>query len=179
VICGCGQPPAQKNAVKTPSQPVSSAQAEDVVPSKRVVGLIGQGIVDVLMSAKKVEVFRINGESTDADSIEGWKITAKGADRDAAFAKKICNVMFNEKNYLRLVNNEVLMKNCIFQPGVVFRLSNDEGKATLIICFNCDQMRTTPTMELPTEIDFDPGREQFVALAKAAFPNDKVIQGLK
>lgn len=175
VICGCSQPPENRNADKTPRPPAS----DDVVPSKRVVDLIGQDLVDALMNANKVEVFRIAGENQDANSIEGWKITAKGADRDAAFAKKICGVMFNEKHYSQLVYNQVSLKACIFDPGVVFRLSNDKSSATLIICFNCNWLKTSPGRGSYSEIDIDPGRQQFIALAKEAFPNDKEIQELK
>lgn len=156
-------------------------------PSKKVADFLGKDAVEILKAPEKVECFRIDGKSwispeqqarieEETKRIRGYAITAQGKDQDAAFGAKIAAVLFDEKTY-----NFESAKACEPVPGVAFRVWKGKASVDVVLCFECSELDVvTGDKEIRhAREDFDNARAALVALAKAAFPDDKTIQGLK
>ena len=75
-----------------------------------------------------------------------------------------------------------IAKQCIFDPGVAYRVWRGNESVVILICFHCDEVGIVADKTQPEEITIhscDPGRPALLKLAKEAMPDDKEIQALK
>jgi hypothetical protein len=148
------------------------------VPDKKVADFLGADVVDILKTATKVEVFRIQGVAKGNDeSIGGYRVIGAGKDQDKDFVAAIRALAFDEKTY-----SFESAKLCIFDPGVAFKLVSGEKSCVLLLCFHCSELefKLSPKGDKATpHEDFDNKYAEFLKLAKASLPNDKDIQALK
>lgn len=156
--------------------------AEDAAKvDKQVQEFLGDPAIALLRKANKVECYRILPEQSPnaKEAIQGYPIISKGKDHDVLFAGKIATQLLNPNTY-RFGDR----KKCEFSPGVAFRLWHEKTSVDVLICFSCDELEvifTVTGQEKPkiAHEDCDGARAELLKLAKVAFPDDKVIQGLK
>jgi hypothetical protein len=143
---------------------------------------LGRRSVDILSAATKVEVFRLDGRRQPGDwqpkpgetSLCGFPITARGPDQGEAFARKLADLLLDERTHTRETA-------ACFLPGIGFRVWRGEDSVDVLICFLCDNFYCGPTRPAARETASflgSPQRPLLVRLAKEAFPDDKDIQGL-
>jgi len=75
-------------------------------------------------------------------------------------------------------------KMCAPAYGVLLTFGTGKAKVRVALCFECNMLGIYDTADdgvngVNIEKDFDPARQQLVAVAKAVFPSDSVIQSLK
>lgn len=156
--------------------------AEDAATAdKQVQDFLGNPVIALLRNADKVECFRVSPEYSPKakEAIQGYPVIGKGKDQDALFAGKLASQLLNPGTYLFGDR-----KKCEFSPGVAFRVWHEKTCADVLICFSCDELEvisTVPGQDKPkiAHEDCDGARAELLKLAKVAFPDDKVIQGLK
>lgn len=133
----------------------------------------------ILRDAKRAEVFRVGPEpvaNATGGVIGGYPILATGKEQGANYAARLSKV-------LRSGGVTQNRKKCGLQPGVAYRLWNDDRAVEVLVCFKCDVLwpHVVGSSDKDTHYewqDFDPVRGKLVALAKEAFPDDAEIQSL-
>ena len=75
-------------------------------------------------------------------------------------------------------------KNCAPNYGVLLTFRTEQAAVRVALCFECNILGIYDTPDhtaagINREKDFDPARRSLIALAKAVFPADSVIQALK
>jgi hypothetical protein len=148
-------------------------------PGKKVADFLGADVVDILKTATKVEVFRIQYEAKEGDNaIGGYKVIGAGKDQDKDFVAAIRTLAFDEKTY-----KFESAKLCEFDPGVAFKIISGEKSCVLLLCFTCKELEfqfaPKDGKAVHAHEDFDSKQPEFLKLAKASLPNDKDIQALK
>jgi hypothetical protein len=137
--------------------------------------------VAVLAGATKVEAFRLesagpaNAGIQSQRQFDGFAVKAQGKDQGPALAKKLADVLLDEKTY------STTFAAC-FTPGVAFRVWNGDACVDVVICFLCQNFYCGPPTENAREnasFADTPARAALVRLAKEAFPDDKEVQGLE
>ena len=85
------------------------------------------------------------------------------------------------------------MTQCYFEPGVAFRVWSGLKSVDVILCFHCDQLGVVennpnvPERNIGGRLnarmnvlgDFNPAREQLLALTKEAFASDDAVQAVR
>lgn len=169
-LTGCSTPLPEPPAGDVPRGPTPAA----------VKKTLGEPTVAVLEGATKVEVFRIKSNRTDAESqsaaktIGGYPVTAQGKDQGQAFARKLADVLLDEKTYSKS------FAKC-YEPGVAFRVWKGEEHVDVVICFMCSNFYCGPPVNQASENASFSGsvnRPRLVQLAKEGLPGDKTIQEL-
>lgn len=165
---------------------LGAARADDEKPKgptdKVKAWMGGDRPVSIVAGVTKVECFRVNPEKPNepmGKECGGYPIIATAKDQTREFGLKLAAILFDEKTY-----DFERAKRCGFEPGVGFRLWKDKDWVDLVLCFHCDELEisTIPPGEKERKSaheDFDAARPALVALCRAAFPDDKEIQGLK
>ncbi|MBL8795634.1 MAG: hypothetical protein JNM56_17140 [Planctomycetia bacterium] len=157
------------------------AQGEAVAPIPAESAL-NTAAVAALANAERVEAFRVDPLSHDATTtdgrIEGYRITATAPAQGRTFAARLGQVLQDERTYYTGP-----AKGCKFSPGVVFRAWSGGSAVSVVLCFECDQLRATTRDEQgwvvhEARADCDPGRAALVRLAKEVFTEDAEIQDL-
>jgi hypothetical protein len=150
---------------------------------------VGKGRPDararaILAEPTKVEVFRIDGRNDppdptpigpDTPTVDGYAVTARGKDQGPGFARRLADVLLDKRTYRGDA------AGC-FWPGVAFRVYKGDESLDVVICFNCYNFYLGPPSDRRVfeTAHFDRfAALQLVRLAKAAFPDDVDIQGLK
>jgi hypothetical protein len=166
---GCGDMPVVKDQPENRSVPAE------------VKKLLDEKTVAVLAGATKVEVFRleaagpVGSQASGQRQLDGFAVKAQGKDQGQAFAKKLADVLLDEKTY------STTFAFC-FTPGVAFRIWKGEACVDVVVCFMCQNFYCgPPTGNARENASFadTPARAALVRLAKEAFPDDKEIQGLE
>ena len=75
-------------------------------------------------------------------------------------------------------------KSCIIDYAVLLTFSSGQRVIRVALCFKCNELgifagEDNTADSINTEADFDPVREQLLAIVKPIYPNDQEIQGLK
>lgn len=103
-----------------------------------------------------------------------WSTKGMASVADAAAAKKIVDVLLDEKSYYRGPP-----KACLPMPGVKLHFIADKREVTVLICFECRTLFVKGPEGSQSADDFDPGAPALIAALKSAFPKDAGIQSLK
>jgi hypothetical protein len=145
-----------------------------------------QGFKDVLVGATKVEVYRIDGGTTERmakrvgpgePNIDGYAIIDRGKDQTAEFVAALDGVLLDKRTY-----TEHFVK--CYNPGVVFRFCKGDDRVDVVICFHCGNFYIGPPVTGEQVLENaafhgSPNRARLVRLAKQALPDDKDIQALE
>src|SRR5262249_278737 len=147
-----------------------------VTTQEKALKSLGRQTVDILSGATKVEVFRIDGKGDRQPkpgeaAMLGNPVTARGKDQDEAFAKKLADVLLDDRTY-----TEEWAK--CFRPGVAFRVWRGSDSVKVLVCFQCDNFYCGPPADRNATFHGSPQRPRLVRLAKEAFPEDPEIQAL-
>ena len=148
--------------------------------STRADAFLGDRAVKILAGADRVEVFRVTPtweKSQTKEKLAGYPLISTGKEQGKEFGAKLSEIVRDDSTY-----EWNIAKACEFAPGVAYRVWSGKESIIVLICFHCDQIGVIPDESTPTKIhvhDFDAGRAALVKLARTAFPDDKVIQGLK
>jgi len=149
------------------------------------------GARSVLKSATKVEVTWLAvpdpsrnavlpgdkpGERPPAPDMDYWHWADKSGPQsaDAASARKLADILLDEKSYYRGPP-----KACLPMPGVRLKFIDEKRVATVLICFECRMLFVRGPDGAGGGDDFDPGAPALIAGLKAAFPSDAGIQRLQ
>jgi hypothetical protein len=137
---------------------------------------------NILTNATKVEVFRIDGGSSEhqpvikkgEDSFGGFPVVARLPEQGKDFAGRLAAALLERGRYR---DNTV---KC-FWPGVGYRVWKGEEPAEVLICFTCNNLYCGPPQKEARENAMfkQTARRDLLQLAKEAFPSDKDIQALK
>jgi hypothetical protein len=158
-------------------------EAELRGPGKKVADWLGAAAVNVIRNIEDLQVCRIDpaGGSKEDGALHGYKVLATSEEEVEQPIPDLVGVLLDEKTY-RFES----VKGCEFQPGVAFRLIGPEfARVDVLVCFSCDEVDIwyagPEEGAVPKRLheDCDGGRDVFLKLAKAYFPEDKAIQELK
>ncbi|MEK7466871.1 MAG: hypothetical protein AAB074_05595 [Planctomycetota bacterium] len=158
-------------------------EAAKLGPSKKVKEFLGDGIVGIIQDFDLVEIFRIKPKEEHhitGPRIEDQDVLGRSDEDIADLDMDLKGSLLDEGTYsFRSV------KGCTFEPGLAFRIqSKKSGTIEILVCFSCDEVMITRIPDgdakpEPRKEDCDGARPALLRIAKAAFPDDKVIQGLK
>jgi hypothetical protein len=152
-------------------------------PSKRVIEFLGKEILEVLQDAVSVQTFRIKPKQEHGITgprIEDQEMLATSKEPVPGLLMDLPGVLLDEGTY-----SFRSAKGCTFEPGVAFRIKNTNDQVVeVLVCFTCNELMVTfipggDAKPAQKHEDCDNAREVLVGIAKAAFPDDEVIQGLK
>lgn len=152
-------------------------------PSKPVRDFLGEDVLSVLGDVDSVEIYRIKPKEKHAITgprIDDQEILGRSEEDVDDLALDLRGALLDEATY-KFGSHKL----CTFEPGVAFRIRGAEGGLVeVLVCFSCDEVMVTciPEGEAkpePRHEDCDGARDVFLRIAKAAFPKDEVIQGLK
>lgn len=152
-------------------------------PSKQVREFLGEKVVAVLENLEDVEIYRIRTKEKHAITgprIEDQEILGRSEESVDDLRLDLKGALFDGKTY-RFESRKL----CAFEPGVAFRLHGGEhGVVEVLVCFSCDEVMLTwipdgDEKPEPKHEDCDGARDAFLRIAKAAFPGDEKLQGLK
>ena len=147
-------------------------------PAKLARKLGGDQVVAVIRTAVSIESFRVTDTSRRTSSqppIRGGYIVVDGpVIPSAPLANELSTALLDPKTY----KWDGSVKACIFDPGVRIDFRTAPDLVQVVICFQCDELRVERNYQPVGFLDFDPGREKLVKLAKQLFPDDQVIQAL-
>ncbi len=146
----------------------------------------GTSAKGILAGATKVEVYRIDGGSSDREpprvgpgetAVDGFAVTARGKDQGPEFAARLDRVLSDEQSHSNA------FAKC-FWPGVVFRVYKGEERVDVVICYTCQNFylgppKTDGQVQENTSFRDTPAVPKLVRLAKEALPDDPDIQALK
>jgi hypothetical protein len=161
--------------------PVVGDRPESRAVAPEVKTHLDEKTVAILSGATKVEVFRLEGagpvnpQASAKRHISGFAVAAQGKDQGRAFARKLADVLLDEKTY------STTFALC-FTPGVAFRVWKKDESVDVLICFKCLNFYCGPSVAMAREnasFADTPASPALARLAKAAFPEDKEIQGLE
>jgi len=115
-------------------------------------------------------------ERPPAPDMDYWHWADKSAPQsaDATAARKLADVLLDEKSYYRGPP-----KACLPMPGVHLKFIDGKRVANVRICFECRMLFVRGPDGAGGGDDFDPGAAALIAALKAAFPKDAEIQALK
>lgn len=143
---------------------------------------LGGEITAIVEGAEKIETFRIREDfATQAQReksrdkrIAGRLLLGQGKNLTKQQQTSLQKLVLSDSSY-----EWKIAKGCEPTPGVVFRIHHKDRYVDIVVCFECRMWGfVKPGGGQEKWEDFDPVAQQLVKLAKAAFPNDKVIQGL-
>lgn len=185
LTAGCGETPTPpddssngpgSNTKTTPQKPLDA----------RIVKLFGgQEGWKPLNNPVRVEAFRldpyasINEDDDDSNNesakeFAGFRITAGPVEVDGKTATKLMQTLSQPDIY-----GWDFAKGCEFSPGVGVRYVGADTTTEILFCFSCDELRIVRDGKRIGGEDTDGARTALVNIAKAIFPKDKVIQGLR
>lgn len=155
-----------------------------VLPGCGRVPAPARAVQPVLTGATRVEVYRIDGGSTEAmpraagpgDAVvDGFVVLARGKDQGPVFAARLADVLLSGRTYTdRFVK--------CYAPGVAFRFYRGEERADAVVCFACGNLYLGPPsggrVSENATFSGSPAAGRLVRLAKEALPDDKDIQAL-
>ena len=152
-------------------------------PLQEVFDRVGHRGIELLRKAERVEVFRIKSNTPDDWSvagrreIEGHEIIAGAKERKHDYANRLASTLVNEKNGFGF------MKMCIWSPGVAFRLWHGKESATILVCFDCNDLvikfyDSSGTVFHSSGFDFSGNQPALLRLAQEAFPSDPDLRKL-
>src|SRR5687767_10602616 len=149
-------------------------------PTPRVVRFMGTNAAETLAGADRVEVFRVSTKRAREDDPEagGYVVTATGAPRDAAFARRLAAVLLDEQSY-RFDANRVGG----FEPVVVLKAWKGERWADVLLSFGTDEVVVrSPGAKggavRSAQADASPSRRELLRLVREALPGDRELQSL-
>ena len=184
LIAGCAEKPTPPD--DSSNGPGSNSKTAPQKPlDARIVKLFGgQEGWKPLKDPVRVEAFRVDpyaslkdsGDSDDESTKEfaGFKITAGPVKVDEKTATKLMQTLSQPDIY-----GWDFAKGCEFSPGVGVRFVGADSTTELLFCFSCDEFRIVRDGKRVGGEDTDGARTALVNIAKAIFPKDKVIQGLR
>lgn len=168
--------PVPANVVPTP---IEQPPAPDDPGALRVARFLGPQRVAALTRADRVETLRLKpwagGAGVDGD-FYGHRIIGAGPALSPAQIDDVRRLVFDAGSYVW-----ESAKGCEFEPGVALRFYGGDPNlkpVDVLLCFSCDEWAFHNHGAEASE-DFDPIRPALLALVKALFPDDPVIQGLK
>jgi hypothetical protein len=131
----------------------------------------GAEVIDVIKQAKSVVAYRIKpGEESTK-----YTLTSKQAKLANKAATELKGLLPSDATYYW----GPMGKGCIPQPGVLFRFSRGADTVDVLVCYDCAMLAMGKHGEKPKWEDFDPAYNKLLAIAKAVFPQDTEIQGIK
>jgi hypothetical protein len=137
----------------------------------------GSANVAVVGHPKKVEAFRIgplpHGHAWDDVPISDYPVIAGPVGLSPEIATNASAVLLSPSTYVWDSD-----KSCIPAYGVRLSFIQDTDRVDVLLCFECDMLLVGRGDVLGGE-DFDNGRLTLVRAAKAAFPDDEIIQQLE
>ena len=149
-------------------------------PPPRVVRFMGANAAETLAGADRVEVFRVSAKRAREEDPEagGYVVTATGAGQGAAFARRVANLLLDEKSY-RFDANRVGG----FQPVVVLKVWKGQRWVEVLLSFATDEIvvRSPGAKDgsvRSAQADASPARRELLRLVREALPGDRELQSL-
>jgi hypothetical protein len=161
--------------------PATAAPAAPSAPaSPRVLQFLGSRAAGILAQSGRVEVFRLRTKRAGEGekSVGGYAIAATGAARDESSARRLADLLLDEKSY-RFDHKTVGG----FTPLVGLRLWNGDRSVDVLLSFATDEVvvfsrNPDDGSVRSAQADVLPARATLVALVKQALPDDKDVQAL-
>lgn len=163
------------------TSPSGSSQAGPQV-GRQVGKFLGPERVAILQQADRVETYRVKNPFQTSLDDPGPRVanlvwTAQGKPLTKPQIAELQNLVLSDSSY-----EWEVAKGCEPAPGVVFRVFRKKEYVDVVVCFDCEMwafgLNTQDNESAELWEDFDPVVKPLAALAKAAFPDDEVIQGL-
>ncbi|HEY4392569.1 MAG TPA: hypothetical protein VGP64_00830 [Polyangia bacterium] len=117
--------------------------------------------------------------------IGGHPVYAVGRRLTVDFARRLTAVVLDDGTYSARQPpfDDFVMKSCMFDPGVGYRIWSGARAVDVLFCFRCDQMVLRPVPNPRKEFpwmgaDVDNAHTAFVALAKEALPGVPAVQAV-
>jgi hypothetical protein len=119
-------------------------------------------------------------------SVGGYPVYAVGRPLTPDFARRLAAVLLDDSTYSERSPpfSNFVMKGCMFDPGVGYRIWSGGKAVDVLFCFRCDQVVLqpvrTPQPRSPAGLggDIDNAHAVLVALAKEALPGVPAIAAL-
>lgn len=154
-------------------------------PMPRVVEALSSSVLDLVVSATKVQAFRVSDSGglrpDPAKAIAAeFERGAAGKELDAAALVALRSVLYDEKSY-RLEQDTA---KCRFAAHLSFQMQSGLDTLEALISFKCNQVLFVVGKPggrwLPKgTFDLKPARKKLLELAKATLPQDAATQNLK
>jgi len=200
---GCGT-----RSAATPREPATSLDSTKQSAGIGVTGeelcgdpenILGERARWILAAPERVEAFRVraqNNQAKEADisdlepaaratlpgiRVAGYPVLVEARTLAQALSSEIATLITNECTYDRSG-----APGCAFEPGVAFRIVRGSESVDAVVCFNCNQIEIVISREgrpvhvnRLAQISFERGRRRLLDSARAAFPSDTQLSGLK
>ena len=179
------QRPAQRLISREVTQPISDfAFSFGPHPMQELFNYLGGDGIRFLQEAERVETFRIKSDLYDDLSktnklgkpdIEGFQIISRGKTQGRDFARQLASSLLNENDAFGGIHG------CIWAPSHAFRLWHGKESATMLICFDCNEVEikfynATGKQIHVTTLDFGENRNAWLQLTQKAFPSDSELK---
>lgn len=153
----------------------------------------------ILAAPERVEAFRVRAQDNEAKEaaisdlgpaeraslpgvrVAGYPVLAKASWLPQPLSSEIVSRVANECTY-----DQSGAPGCAFEPGVAFRVVRGSESLDAVVCFACNQIEIVISREgrpvhvnRLAQISFDRGRRHLLDVARAAFPSDTQLSGLK
>lgn len=171
VSCSHSTPPAPATTPMTTAAPAASPAASPaaispIQPNAAVQKEWDPALAALIGRATTMQAARVKLDPATKKWLPGPETNADALARRAATAV--------------LTKTTDMKKKCMFEPGVALRLCDDKKDcAVVLVCYSCSDVAVQKNDGTLTDLlDFQPAKDELVAIAKAAFPNDAEIQKL-
>jgi hypothetical protein len=155
--------------------------------------------LEVIRNAKHIEVFRLANDAQwedgtaqgdgGVDSLDGFAVSRRFTLTDSMLVARLKTLTLNPAAYRwynRRPSNGISVKLCGgFQPKVAFRFGDDPvASVDVLLCFNCEDIAVREFGKTTYRTAYDKLADmampdEWLALEKAAFPDDAYIQKQK
>jgi hypothetical protein len=153
-------------------------------PMQELFNYLGGDGIRFLQEAERVETFRIKSDLYDDLSktnkpgkpdIEGFEIISRGKTQGRDFARQLASSLLNENNAFGGIHG------CMWAPSHAFRLWHGKESATMLICFDCNEVEikfynATGKQIHVTTLDFGENRNAWLQLTQKSFPSDSELK---
>ena len=157
-------------------------------PTKPVIDASTAGLID---SGTRVETYRLadfhememqpdtvrEAMEKHPQLLDNYSVTRRGPTLDGAFAHRLARALASGRT-----STSSFVPSC-FDPGVGFRAWHGKDYTTVVICFHCLGVKiggvTNGKPIAETFSELGTARDDLLGLSLEAFPDDKILKGLR
>jgi hypothetical protein len=171
-----------------------AAERAAPAPSAVIRKFFGAGVIQIVRHPTRVEAFRIKWTDHQdlhgrvaVDRIGGLRIVGESRPVADADAVRVGDLLLSQSTYnkdfpvhMERSHGTWIVKNCAFGPVVAIRFWKGESSATILLCFQCDDLEVVTASngrERKGSIAwFSGGRSELLRTVRKLFPDDELVR---